>query len=133
MRFMVIVKGNEVTEAGTLPDEQMLSEMTKYNEELAKAGVLLDLSGLKPTSEGARVKFDGSKRTVVDGPFTEAKEIVAGYWLIQTRSKDEAIEWVKRAPFQEGDVDIRPLFELDDFGPSEAVERARRLEKQIRG
>src|SRR5207249_4091636 len=106
--------------------------MTKYNEELAKAGVLLDLAGLQPTSEGARVQFTGGKANVIDGPFTEAKELVAGYWLIDVKSKEEAIEWVKRVPFGEGgEIEIRQLYELEDFGESKAVERARALEKQI--
>jgi len=131
MRFLVIVKANEESEAGAIPDEAMLAVMGKYNEELAKAGVLLDLSGLQPTSKGARVAFSGTKRTVIDGPFTEAKELVAGYWLIQVKSKAEAIEWVKRAPFEEGEVEIRQLFELDDFEPGEAVDRARELEKKL--
>jgi len=131
MRFMMIVRGNEQTETGAVPDEEMLSTMTRYNEELAKAGVLLDLSGLQPTSKGALIAYSGKKRTVTDGPFTEAKEIVAGYWLIEVKSKGEAIEWAKRVPFEEGEVELRQLFELDDFGPGEAVDRARELEKQL--
>ena len=133
MRFMVLVKSNEEAEAGVMPSEEILAEMMKYNEELARAGVMLDGSGLQPTSKGARVTFSGGKPTVTDGPFTEAKELVAGYWLIQVRSKEEAVEWVKRAPFQEGELEIRQLFELEDFGPSEAIDRARELEKQLGG
>ena len=100
-RFMVFVPANEESEAGVLPDENILDAMGKYNEELAKAGVLLDLSGLQPTSKGARVKFSGGQATVIDGPFTESKELIAGYWLIECRNRDEAIEWVKRAPFKQ--------------------------------
>src|SRR5712691_7832017 len=98
MKFMVLLKADKNTEAGTLPDEKLLAEMGKYNEELVKAGVLLAAEGLQPSAKGARVKFSGGKRTVIDGPFTEAKELIAGYWLIQTKSKEEAIEWVKRCP-----------------------------------
>ncbi len=118
MRFMVLVKATERSERGEMPSEKMLVEMGKYNETLAKAGVLLDLSGLRPSSAGARVKFSGTKRTVVDGPFAETKELIAGYWILQVQSKEEAIEWVKRCPNpypDEGEVEIRPLFELSDF------------------
>jgi hypothetical protein len=137
MRFMMIVKASKDSEAGIMPDEKLLAAMGKYNEELVKAGVLLDLSGLQPSSKGARVKFSGGKRTVIDGPFTEAKELIAGFWLIQVKSKEEAIEWAKRIPFEadgrggEGEIEIRQLFELEDFGPSEAVERARELGKEL--
>ncbi len=136
MRFMMMVKANKNTEAGVMPDEKLIAAMTKYNEELMKAGVLLDLSGLQPSSKGARIKFSGGKRTVIDGPFTEAKELIAGYWLIQVKSKEEAIEWAKRAPAPhgegtEGEIELRQLFELEDFDPSEAVERARELEKAL--
>jgi len=131
MRFLLLVKSNGEAETGAMPDEKMLTAMTKYNEELAKAGVLLDLSGLQPTSKGVRVTFSGNKRTVTDGPFTEAKELVAGYWLIETKSKEEAIEWVKRVPFEEGEVEVRQLFELDDFEPGEAIDRARKLEEYL--
>jgi len=131
MRFMLFVKGNEVTEGGAMPDEEMLATMGRYNEELAKAGVLLDLSGLQPTSKGARIEYSGKKRTITDGPFTEAKEVVAGYWLIETKTRDEAIEWAKRVPFEEGAVELRQLFELEDFEPGPAVERARELGKQL--
>jgi hypothetical protein len=132
MRFMVIVKANKDSEAGILPTEQQLAEMAKYNEELVKAGVMLAGDGLQASSKGARVRFDGAKRTVIDGPFTETKELVAGYWIIQARSKEEAVEWVKRAPFRDGEeVEIRQVFELEDFGESEAVERHRQLQDTI--
>jgi hypothetical protein len=117
MRFMVIVKGNKDSEAGVLPDQKILGEMGKYNEELVKAGVMLAGEGLQASSKGARVRFEGpSKRTVIDGPFTETKELVAGFWLWQVKSKDEALEWLKRAPFQEGEVELRQVFETEDFG-----------------
>jgi hypothetical protein len=116
MRFMVIVKANKDSEAGVLPDKKILGEMGKFNEELVKAGVMLAGEGLHASSKGARVKFAGSKRTVIDGPFAETKELVAGFWLWQVKSKEEAIEWLKRAPFQEGEVEIRQVFETADFG-----------------
>jgi hypothetical protein len=137
MRFMMRVKGNKDSEAGVMPSEKLLAAMGKYNEELLKAGVLLDLSGLQPSSKGARIKFSGGKRTVIDGPFTEAKELIAGFWLIQVKSKEEAIEWAKRVPFEaddrgrEAEIEIRQLFELEDFAPSEAVEQARELGKEL--
>src|SRR2546425_10787842 len=119
MRFMILVKATKNSEAGVLPDEKLLTAMGKYNEELAKAGVLLAAEGLQPSSKGARVKFSGTKRTVIDGPFTEAKELIAGFWLIQVKSKQEATEWVKRCPnpFEgESEIEIRQVFEADDFG-----------------
>ena len=136
MRFMMMVKANKDSEAGIMPKEELLAAMAKYNEELVKAGVLLDATGLQPSSKGARIKFSGGKRTVVDGPFTETKELIAGYWLIQVKSREEAIEWAKRAPApfgegQEGEIEIRQLFELEDFGPSEAVERHREVGKEM--
>ena len=136
MRFMIIVKANKDSEAGVMPEEKLIAEMTKYNEGLAKAGVLLDLAGLQASSKGARVRFSGGKRTVIDGPFSETKELIAGYWLIQVKSREEAIEWAKRAPAphgegEESEIEIRQLFELDDFGSSEAVDQARELEKQL--
>jgi hypothetical protein len=137
MRFMMIVKGNQDSEAGVMPSEKLLASMGKYNEELMRAGVLLDLSGLQPSSKGARIKFSGGKRTVIDGPFTESKELIAGFWLIQVKSKEEAIEWAKRVPFEADDrgrdaeIEIRQLFELEDFAPSEAVEQARELGKEL--
>ena len=132
MRFMVIVKATRDTEAGVMPSEEMLAAMAKYNEELVKAGVMLDGAGLQPTSKGARVRFSGDKRTVIDGPFTEAKELIAGYWVFQVKSKEEAIEWARRCPNPyggDGEIEIRQFFELEDFGESEAVEAHRKLEK----
>ena len=120
MRFMVLVKATKDSEAGVLPDATLLSEMGKYNEALVKAGVMLAGEGLQASSKGARVKFSGSKRTVVDGPFTEAKELIAGFWLIQVKSKEEAIEWVKRIPNphnEEFEIEVRQVFEPEDFGP----------------
>jgi len=131
MRFMMIVKANEKTEAGVMPTEQELAAMAKYNEALVKSGVMLAGDGLHPTSKGARVYFDGAKRTVMDGPFTEAKELIAGFWMIQVKSKDEAIEWAKRIPFEEHHVELRQVFELEDFGSSEAVEHHERLRDQL--
>ena len=118
MRFMVLVKGNKDSEAGVLPDEKILTDMTKFNEELVKAGVMLAGEGLQPSSKGVRVKFGaGNKKTVIDGPFAETKELVAGFWLWQCKSLDEAIQWLKRAPFGGGEeVEIRQVFEADDFG-----------------
>jgi hypothetical protein len=116
MRFMVVVKANKDSEAGVLPDQKMLTEMGNFNEELAKAGVMLAGEGLHPSSKGVRVRFSGNKRTVIDGPFTEAKELVAGFWLWQVKSKEEAIEWLKRAPFDETEVEIRQVYETEDFG-----------------
>jgi hypothetical protein len=136
MRVMVIVKANDETEAGGLPSTELLAEMGKYNEELVKAGIMLDGEGLHPSSKGARIMFSGDQRTVVDGPFTETKELLAGYWLIQVKSLDEAIEWVKRAPFQEGEVEIRQVFETEDFGDEltpELREQEQRLRAQVEG
>jgi hypothetical protein len=138
MRFMVIVKADKSSEAGVLPDEKLLAEMTKYNEDLARAGVLLAGEGLQPSSKGARVRFSGNKRTVIDGPFAETKELVAGFWLFQVKSKEEAIEWVKRAPNPfpgtESEVEIRQVFEADDFGVEftpELREKEKRLGEQM--
>ena len=122
MRFMMIVKASKESEAGVMPEEKMLADMAKYNEELVKAGVMLDGSGLKPSSKGARVRYSGSKRTVIDGPFAETKELVAGFWVIQVKSKEEAVEWAKRVPFEDGEVELRPFFELEDFAPGPAIE-----------
>jgi hypothetical protein len=137
MRFMVLVKANKDSEAGVLPDKKILTEMGNFNEELVKAGVMLAGEGLHPSSKGARVKFAGGKRTVIDGPFAETKELVAGYWVWQVKSKEEAIEWLKRAPFEETEVEIRQIFEAEDFGPEftpelrEQEERHRaQIEKQ---
>jgi hypothetical protein len=131
MRFMVIVKANRDSENGVLPNEQELTEMGKFNEELVKAGVMLAGEGLQASSKGARVRFDGKKRTVIDGPFAEAKELVAGFWLWQVKSKEEAIEWLKRAPFREGEVEIRQVFENEDFGDALTPE-VRDLEDRVR-
>ena len=131
MRFMVIVKANKDSEEGVLPSEKDLTEMGKFNEELAKAGVMLAGEGLQASSKGARVRFDGKKRTVINGPFAEAKELVAGFWLWQVKSKEEAIEWLKRAPFQEGEVEIRQVFENADFGDALTPEVAA-LEERVR-
>ena len=134
MRFMVIVKADKNSEAGVLPDQKLLADMGKYNEELAKAGVMLAGEGLQPSSKGARVRFSGSKRTVIDGPFSETKELIAGFWLIQVKSKEEAIEWVKRCPNPmpgtESEIEIRQVFEADDFG-SEFTPELREQEKRI--
>jgi len=122
MRFMVLVKADKSSEAGVLPDEKLLTEMGKYNEELVKAGVLLAAEGLHPSSKGARVRFSGGKRSVIDGPFAETKELIAGFWLIQVKSKEEAIEWVRRCPNPfpgtEAEIEIRQVFEAADFGPA---------------
>src|SRR2546425_12892525 len=118
MRFMVMVKATKDSEAGTLPDRKILAAMGKFNEELVKAGVMLAGEGLQASSKGARVRFEGGKRTVIDGPFAETKELIAGYWMWQVKSKDEAIAWLKRAPFDGGtEVEIRQVFEPEDFGP----------------
>src|SRR5437588_2603331 len=120
-----------------MPSEALLSAMGKYNEELMKAGVLLDLAGLQPSSKGTRIKFSGGKRIVVDGPFAEAKELIAGYWIIQVKSREEALEWAKRAPAphetQDCEIELRQFFELEDFGQSEAIDRHRELGKQLEG
>src|SRR6185503_1369793 len=122
MRFMVIVKASKESEAGVMPSEQDLNDMGKFNVELEKAGVMLAGEGLHPSSKGARIRFDGKKPTVIDGPFAETKELVAGFWLIQAKSMDEAIQWMKRAPFQEGEIEIRRVFEADEFGDELAPE-----------
>ncbi len=134
MRFMVIVKANKDSEAGALPDEKILAEMGNFNEELVKAGVMLAGEGLHPSSKGARIRFSGTKRTVVDGPFAETKELVAGFWLWQVKSKEEAIEWVKRCPNPfpgESEIEIRQVFEADDFG-AEFTPELRAQEERLR-
>jgi len=131
MRFMVIVKASKESEAGVLPSKQLLDEMGKFNEELVKAGVMLAGEGLQASSKGARVKFDGNKRIVTDGPFAETKELIAGFWLWKVKSKDEAIEWLKRAPFRDGTVEIRQVFEAEDFGQNLSPE-ARKWREQLR-
>jgi hypothetical protein len=134
MRFMMLVKADDDSEAGVLPSEELLAKMGQYNEELVKAGVLLAGEGLQPSAKGARVRFSGGQRTVTDGPFTEAKELIAGFWLIQVKSKEEAIEWAKRVPFAEGEIELRQVFEAEDFGPAltpELREQEERLRAQI--
>jgi hypothetical protein len=116
MRFMVIVKANEKSEAGVLPTQEELTEMGNFNEELVKAGIMLAGEGLQASSKGARINYDGGKPKVTDGPFTETKELIAGFWLLQAKSREEVIEWMKRAPFREGTIEIRQVFESDDFG-----------------
>jgi len=133
MRFIAMVRATKESEAGGLPDEKILAAMGKYNEELVKAGVLLAAEGLQPSSKGARVRFSGTKRTVIDGPFSETKELIAGFWMIQAKSKAEAIEWIKRSPnpFEgESDIEIRQVFEADDFG-AEFTPELREQEKRI--
>ena len=132
MRFMIIVKATKDSEAGVMPEERLIAEMATYHEELAKAGVLLDASGLQASSKGWRVKYSGGKRTVVDGPFAETKELIAGYTLIQVKSRQQALEWTKRFPNPAGEgtqceIEVRQLFELEDFGPSEAIDRFREI------
>ena len=128
MRFMILVKGSKDSEAGVMPKEDMFKAMADYHEELAKAGVLLDANGLQPSSKGWRVKYSGAKRTVVDGPFTEAKELIAGYTIIQVKSREEALEWTRRFPnphYEDCEIEVRQMFELEDFGSSEQVDRFR--------
>ena len=132
MRFMMLVKATKDSEAGTLPDEKLLTDMAKYNEEMVKAGVMLAGDGLQASSKGARIRYSGGKPTVIDGPFAETKELVAGYWLIQVKSREEAIEWARRVPFDEGEMEVRQVFELEDFGPSEAVDHHARLRDQLK-
>jgi hypothetical protein len=136
MRFMMMVKANRDSESGKMPSEELLSAMARYNEELMKAGVLLDLSGLQPSSKGFRIKYSGGKRTTVDGPFAESKELIAGYWVIQVKSREEALEWARRAPApfgpdSDGEIEVRQYFELEDFGQSEAIAHHRRVGKEL--
>jgi len=141
MRFMVMVKATKDSEAGVMPSEEALAAMAKFNEEMVKAGVMLDGNGLQPSSKGARVRFaagklgeTGNKRTVIDGPFAETKELVAGYWIIEVKSKAEAIEWIRRCPNphnEESEIEIRQMYELEDFGASDAVEHHRKLGEQM--
>jgi hypothetical protein len=135
MRFMILVKASKDSEAGVMPTEQLLTDMGRYNEELVKAGIMLAGDGLQPSSKGARVRFSGSKRTVIDGPFAETKELIAGFWIFQVKSKEEAIEWVKRAPNPmpgtESEIEIRQLFEVDDFG-EELTPELREAEQRLR-
>jgi hypothetical protein len=136
MRFMMIVKASQDSESGKMPSEELLSAMAKYNEELMKAGVLLDLSGLQPSSKGFRVRYSGGKRAIVDGPFAETKELIAGYWVIQVKTREEAVEWARRAPAPfgpdaEGEIEVRQFFELEDFGQSDAVEHHRQIGQEL--
>ena len=132
MRVMVLVKANEESEAGVLPSGELLTEMGKFNEELVKAGVMLAGEGLRPSSKGVRIRFSGGKRTVVDGPFAETKELIAGFWLWEVKSLDEAIEWLKRAPFEDTEVEIRQVFETEDFAPSDPTGEIRAAEERLR-
>jgi hypothetical protein len=132
VRFMILVKATKDSEAGVMPGEKLMADMATFHEELVKAGVLLDANGLQPSAKGFRIKFSGNKRTIMDGPFTETKEVVAGYTIIQVKSRQEALDWAKRMPNpavdgKEGEIEIRQLFELEDFGPSEAVDRFREM------
>jgi hypothetical protein len=129
---MVIVKANKDSEAGVLPDEKILAQMGKFNEELVKAGVMLAGEGLQPSSKGARVRFSKGKKTVIDGPFAETKELVAGFWLWQVKSREEAIEWLKRAPFEDTEIEIRQVFETADFAPSDPTGELRKAEDELR-
>ena len=131
MKVMVLVKADKDSEAGVLPSEKMLTEMGAYNEQLVKAGIMLAGEGLHPSSKGARVKFTGNKTSVIDGPFTEAKELIAGFWLWQVKSLDEAIEWVKRAPFQGTEIEIRQVFAPEDFAPSDPTGELRAAEQRL--
>jgi hypothetical protein len=133
MRFMILVKATTDSEAGVMPEEKLIAEMATFHEELAKAGVLLDANGLQPSSKGVRIRHSGGKRIVIDGPFTETKEVIAGYTIIQVKSREEAIEWAKRMPNpaiggKDGEIELRQMFELEDFGASEAVDRFREIE-----
>ena len=135
MSVIVMVKATKQSEAGTMPDEKMLTEMGKYNEELVKAGIMVAGEGLHPSSKGKRVRFSGTRRTVIDGPFAETKELLAGYWLWNVKSMDEAVEWLKRCPNphnEESEIEIRQLFEMEDFGDSPAVDHHKRLGEQIK-
>ena len=137
MRFMIIVKATRESEAGVMPPESLLREMGDFHAELARAGVLVDASGLRPTSAGWRVRYDGEKRSIVDGPFAESKELLAGYTVIEVKSREEALEWTRRFPNpaidgKAGEIEVRPFFDLDDFGPSEAVERYRTLDAELK-
>ena len=136
MRFMMIVKANPDSEAGKLPSEELIAAMGKYNEELMKAGVLVDMGGLQASSKGARIQFSGGKKTVIDGPFAETKELIAGFWIIRVNSKQEAIDWAMRIPAPHGEVadgqiELRQFFEMEDFAPSPAVAREKELEKKL--
>jgi hypothetical protein len=132
MRFMMLVKANKDSEAGVMPSKEIVDAMMKYNEELAKAGALLALDGLHPSSKGARVRFDGTRRTVIDGPFAETKELLAGFWMIQVKSKEEALAWARRIPMQQGEIEVRQVFELTDFPAEVLSPEAAARKQQIR-
>lgn len=132
MRFMLIVKGDDRSEAGVLPTDQELAEMGTFNDEMVKSGVMLAGEGLQATSKGAKVKFKGGKPTVIDGPFAEAKEVVAGFWLIQAKSKAEAVEWARRAPFVDGEIEVRQVFELEDFNQTDALDLHKQHREQLK-
>src|ERR1700679_981506 len=131
MRFMMIVKANKESEAGVMPTEEQLSEMGKFNEEMVKAGMMLDASGLESSAKGVRVKWKNGKQSVVNGPFPNPEELVAGFWIVQAKSLDEVTEWAKRVPFKDGEIEIRRLFEMEDFQQGPAVEKAKELGKQL--
>ena len=131
MRFMLIVKSDQRSEAGVLPNDKELADMGKFNDEMVKGGVMLAGEGLQASSKGAKVKFKGGKPTVIDGPFTEAKELVAGFWLIQARSKDEAVAWARRAPFVDGEIEVRQVFELEDFNQTDALDLHKKHREQL--
>jgi len=137
MRFMMIVKASKDSEAGVMPSDELISAMTKYNGELVKAGILLDASGLQPSSKGFRVRYSGRKPTIIDGPFAETKELIAGYWIINVKSREEAVEWAKRIPAPhpndaDSEIEVRQFFELEDFAPSPALDEARKLETKLK-
>jgi hypothetical protein len=131
MRFMMIVKATKDSEAGVMPPNELISAMTKYNEQLINSGVMVDGAGLQASSKGARIRFNGSQRTVIDGPFAETKELISGYWIIRVNSREEAIEWAKRTPFQEGELELRQFFEMEDFAPGDAIDEAKALAKKM--
>ncbi len=132
MRFMVLVKASKESEAGELPGQELLEAMGSYNEELVRSGIMLAGEGLRASSEGVRIRFDGDKRSVIDGPFDEAEDLIAGFWILQVTSRDEVIEWVRKAPFREGEVEIRRLFETEDFAPSDPTGELREAEHRLR-
>jgi hypothetical protein len=132
MRFLILVKASKQSEAGVMPTEQELEAMAKFNEELVKAGAMLDGAGLHPSREGVRINFDTGSPRVIEGPFGATKELIAGYWLVQFKSKEECIDWARRIPFREGEVEIRQLFELDEFTPGPAIEHHRRLQAEMK-
>jgi hypothetical protein len=131
MRFMLIVKASRESEAGVMPTEQELADMARFNEEMVKQGVMLAGDGLQPSAKGARVRFEAGKPAVIDGPFAETKELVAGYWMIQAKSRAEAIEWARRAPFVDGEIEVRQVFELEDFGDSPAIDHHREIARSL--